>query len=455
MAVKVFDRLGNLRALIEPSDNDFQNKSINGVDIANINTNSPLPIDFRIGDYCYIYGSRYTLNTRERTVQNFKRNIEYSLPFEGEGYKLGRVQFLFLDNFNRFTISDFFLNGKAIDFIRLIVENMNRDYPEDNWKIGNIIDSDIKNIKFYGNNCLDVLNQLTTVENFDTEFFIDGNTISLFRRQSNSGVTLSFGSGIANVVREPQDNTNPVTRLYAYGSNKNLGSNYRLGEPRLRLSGQRYVERFTDELQDVFEQTMIFEDIFPHRIGIISSVTSPLIFSDSLIDFNVNSVLIPGFTAKLTFKTGLLSGYEFEITNFNNTSKTFTIAVNDKEQTVVVPSELLYPQVGDTYVLTDILMPEQYISAAESELKNRAIQWLSDNGSPKEKYTVVCDPIWFKKNFSAFKLGESISLKVTDLNINTQIRIITINRNIRIPYLYGIELAELANSNILVNLITG
>lgn len=452
--IEVYDRLGNLRAEIEAGSSDIQNKSINGVDIANINTNSPFPIDFRIGDYCYIYGSKYTLNIRERTVQNYKRNIEYSLPFEGEGYKLGRVQFLFLDSFNRFTVSEFFLNGKAIDFVRLIVSNMKRDYPQDNWQIGSVIDSEIKNISFSGNNCLDVINQLTTVENFNTEFFIDGNTISLFRRQSNSGVALSFGSGISNIVREQQDNANPVTRLYAYGSNKNLGSNYRLGEPRLRMNGQRYVERFTDELQDIFEQTIIFEDIFPHRTGTASSITSPLIFTDSSIDFNVNSVLIPGVTAKLTFNTGLLSGYEFEITNFNNTTKTFTIAVNNQEQTVVVPSEFLYPQVGDTYVLTDIIMPEQYIVAAESELKNRAIQWLADNGSPKEKYTIVCDPLWFKKNFSVFKLGESISLQVPDLEINTQIRIITINRNIRIPYLYGIELAELANTNILVNLIT-
>lgn len=457
--IKVYDKSGTLRTIIEPGENDIQNTSINGVDVAPVQWGSPVPVQFKIGDYADILGSRYTLNQRVSATKQFNRDFQYSFPFEGEAYKLARAENLFLDSFNRFTLSYFFLNAKPLDHLKLIVANMNRVFPGENWIIGNCIDDVIKNIQYDGLNCLEAINIMASKDQgWDTEFFVEGNKISLYRRQSYSGITMKFGPNEAlhSITKEPQGNENPVTRLYAYGSTRNLGSNYRLGEPRLRLNEKRYVELFTTEVDEIYEDTQIFENVYPHRTGVLSSVTSPLVFSDTSIDFNLNdpAVLIPGTSAKLTFNSGLLSGYTFEIVSYNNTTKTFTIAVNTEEQTVTVPSSDLYPQAGDTYVLTDIIMPESYVINAEAELKQVALKWITDNGTPKIKYTVVCNPFWFRKNVYLLKLGETVNLQVTDMEINLQIRVITINRNIRNPYIYAIELADVANNNILVNLIS-
>lgn len=455
--IKVYSKSGVLRTIIQAGQDDIQNKAINGVDIAPLGWSSPTPVSFRIGDYADILGSRYTLNQRVSATKQFNRDFSYSFPFEGEAYKLARPEYLFLDSFNRYTKSYFFLNAAPIDHLRLLVSNMNRLFPSDGWSIGNCIDGPIKNIQYQGVNCLEAINIMASKDQgWDTEFFVEGKRVSLYRRQSYSGITLSFGpdQGIHSITKEPQGNENPITRLYAYGSTRNIGSNYRLGEERLRLNGARYIELLTSEVDDIYEDTQIFEDVYPHRTGTITSVTSPLIFSDSSMDFNLNSILIPDTTAKITFNSGLLSGYEFEITNYNNSTKTFTIAVNTSEQTVTVPSEFLYPQVGDTYVLTDIIMPESYVIAAEAELKQVATKWITDNGMPKIKYTVACNPFWFRKNVSSLRLGETVNLNVPDMEINLQIRVITINRNIRNPYIYAVELADIANNNILVNLIT-
>ena len=455
--VRVYSKDGALRTVIEAGDGDIQNKSIIGVDVTPIEWSSPVPVSFEIGDYADILGSRYTLNQRVSRNKVFNRDFRYNFPFEGEAYKLARAEYLFLDSFNRYTKSYFFLNASPIDHLRLLVSNMNRLFPLDGWVIGNCLDGPIKNIQYDGINCLEAINIMTSKDQgWDTEFFVEGKKISLFRRQSSSGITMRFGprEAIHSITDEPQGNENPITRLYAYGSNKNLGSNYRLGEERLRLDGNRYVDLFTSEVSDIYEDTQIFEDIYPQRTGTITSITSPLIFTDSSMNFNVNSQLIPDTTAKVVFKSGLLSGYTFEITNYNNGTKTFTIAVNTDEQTVTVPSEFLYPQVGDQYTLVDIIMPESYVVEAEAQLRQVALKWLADNGTPKKKYTVVCNPFWFRLNAASLKLGEVVTIDVPDLEINLQIRVITINRNIRNPYIYAIELADVANNNILVNLIT-
>lgn len=456
--IKVLKRDGTVRTYIEEAATDVQAKALNGVDTTSISWSSPVPVSFEIGDYIEIFGEIYTIHVPSNDTGVFKRNYSYQLNFEGQAYKLGRVSYLFLDQFNRFTKPVFFLNATPLSFLQLAVYNMQRAFPEENWQIGNCIDGPVKNIDFSSENCLEAISKVA--ENFDTEFIVEsGNRLSLYRRQANTGLVFTFGPNEAlhSITKQSQENSSPINRLYAYGSTKNLGSNYRLGEDRLRMDGQRYVQDNTAiEKEGLFEGTIVFDDIYPHRTGTISSVTSPFIFTDIGMDFDLNDpdILMPGVSAKVVFLSGLLSGYTFEVDDYNNSTKTFTILKNTDEQTVDVPSEGLSPQVGDKYTIVDIIMPEIYIVNAETELKNRALQWLSDNGNPKLKYTIVCNPFWIKRNSPTIRLGDIISISVPEMGINLQSRIIAINRNISKPYIYGLELADTADKNIIVKLIT-
>lgn len=453
--IRVFRSDGSTRILIQAAEGNIQQKSINGVDICTINYRSPIRVGFGIGDYAVILNERYTLNTPTRENKRTKRDYEYTLNFEGQGYKLGRADYLFLDSQNRFTLSYFFLNVRPLEFLQLIVYNMQRMFPNEDWKIGKCIDAEPKNISFDGVNCLEAIN--TLAEQYETEFIVEeGNKVSLYKREAYNGLVLRFGAGegLHDIVSEGQNQSSPITRLYAYGSNKNIGSNYRLGEPRLRMDGNRYVERFTNQMTEVYEKSIIFEDIYPHREGTISLSETPFTFVDSSMDFDLNDYLIAGVSPKIVFSSGLLNGYTFEVSNYDPVLKKFTILKNNDEQTIDIPSFDYYPVIGDTYTIVDVMMPDSYIIAAENQLKERAIQWLIDNGYPKIKYTVICNPFWIQKLSVVIKLGDVMTIDVPEMGIDIQIRVISISRDINKPYIYAVELADVANKNILVKLIT-
>lgn len=443
-----------IRAVVDPDDNSQQERQIMSQDTVTINITVPVPIDFQIGDYATIFNAKYNINTLPEVRKVAKRDYEYRIILEGNVQDLGKTQYLFLDANNDFTEGKFFLNGTAQDFLKLIVFNLKRVYPSSDWKIGFVVDSGYKNLEFNGNNCLEVLSKLAT--EFETEWLIEGEKINLYKKQTVSGLVLKYGQneGLYSITRLNQDNSNIITRVYAFGSNRNIGSNYRNGAQRLRMADSLYLDKFTEKY-GVIEATQVFEDVYPRREGIVSSVTSPFIFGDADIDFDVNDYLLPGVTAKLTFNTGQLSGYTFTINTFNNSTKKFTINVNTEEQTIQVPSVDLLPAVGDKYVLTDILMPLEYVDAAEAELKNKAQEYLDQNSVPKLSYSIVCDPIWFKRNSATLNIGQTVGLQDESLGIDREIRVIGHSRNLRRPYLYSVELADNIKQTTIVKLING
>ena len=123
--------------------------------------------------------------------------------------------------------------------MNLIISNLNELYPGAGWALGTVDDSDYTSVDFDSQNCLQVLGTLATT--FLTEYLFDGRTINLTTRQPSSGVTLEYGKGKALWSLGLQ-NTNSagtpsiITRLYAYGSNRNIGSNYRDGALFLRMA---------------------------------------------------------------------------------------------------------------------------------------------------------------------------------------------------------------------------
>jgi hypothetical protein len=85
-------------------------------------------------------------------------------------------------------------------------------------------------------------------------------------------------------------------------------------DPVLPGNAQPYIQ-YNTQVYGVIEQTITFDDIYPHRTGVVTGVDAlnPFIFDDTLIDFDVNSYLLPGTSAKVVFNTGQLAGYSFEI----------------------------------------------------------------------------------------------------------------------------------------------
>jgi len=401
---------------------------------------APDVIDIKIGDYIVWEGIYYYVNALPNVKKNSSNSFDYDITFESQYYELLKTQFMDLDE-----NSDFYLVGNVETFIDLIVTNMNRTHA--GWAKGTCdqTNTDYKLLNFSKNNCMQVLQKLH--EEFEGEFYFNGKNINFTDRVgSDSGLTFRYHQGLRNIHRTTLSEKNIITRLYAFGSEKNLASDYRDHCRRLKFvlaGGESYLEKNIDKYGTI-EHTEIFNDIYPHREGTISAVDGGDItkFTDSGMDFNLNDYLLPGVTAKLHFNSGDLGGYEFEVYSYNNVTKEFTIIAFKDEQGYDMPNDTLKPAIGDKYVLLDIKMPQTYIDTAETNLKNKAQEYLDDNCSPRVTYLLVPDWRYFKANSIALNLGDFITIEDTDLNINSLIRIVELTRILVNAYKYTLKLSD-------------
>lgn len=430
-------------------------KEVMGEDVAELNFVYGKKIDFQIGDYTYIFGNKYQLNQKPSVHKIAKSTYEYNLVMEGIKYDLAKVQYHFPDVQNSLNIPEWTLNANAERFIDLIVENANR--VQSGWKKGIVEETEVKNINFSSNNLLQALSMLA--DEFGLEYWIDDDkTIHFAKHTVDRKRTFKYGlnKGLKSFKRENLNDSNIVTKLFAYGSSKNLPSGY-LGK---RLSLDEPLQKNTKRF-GVIEHTEIFEDIFPHRTGTVTAVTSsPFEFIDSGIDFNLKQTdskgnskyLIPGVSAKVTFNSGQLAGYTFEIAEagFDFAQKKVKIIKNKEEQNIDAPSELLRPAVGDMYVITDIIMPESYISKAKENLKEAAQKYLDENSVPQSQYLLESDPIYFNREMISLHLGEQIRIIDEDLHVDEKIRVVSIRQDLQNRHRVEFRVAKTISQNEIV-----
>lgn len=429
-----------VRANVKPDTSSQQQVALMGQDTFTVNFSSEVVIHFQLGDYCTFIGKVYKINQLPKRTRISTRNIQYSIVMEAEYYDLGKVDYFFLDSENRVKEPVFPLRGTLQDFAELIILNMERVFPGQGWELGSIEVTDYATIDFSAQNCLQILQTLAST--FATEYFVEGKTINIFQKQASNGLEFEYGEdkSLKTLTEANQDSMNVITRLYVYGSTKNIAPAYRNGSQRLRIGDVNYIEKNVDQY-GVIEQTIIFDgsnglpEIYPHRTGTVSAVDTfvdadtTLTFEDLAIDFDVNPYLIPGVVAQITFNTGLLSGQTFDISSFDNGTKKFTINKNTSNSSFIVPSELYLPVVGDTYVVTQIDQPQSYIDDAEQQLMAAGQSYMLIHSLPPLVYSGDCNPFWFKSNNPKFDITDRVQVLDLDMGINTSKRIISYTRN--------------------------
>jgi hypothetical protein len=422
---------------IRPADGE-QNKAIMGVDMVSMTFTHPYYMAFALSDYTTVFGQLYKLNRLPAITKKSEKEYEYSIQFEAVFYDLAKYSYLFLGADNALTEVDFSLMGNARVFAQLVCDNANR--VDGGWQLGEIEETETINLTFNAENCLGALNRIAT--EFKTEFWFEEKTINVSKKAIVTPLQVSYGQGNGLYeLRRTNINTDVYTRLYAYGSDKNLPTGYRNFSKRLRLPNQSFLESNIAQ-NGILEKSVIFEDIYPKRVGTVTVVNNFDTFTDSAIDFNVNDQLLPGISCKVSFLTGQLAGYELE-TSFNNSQKRFKLYKNQDEKALEVPSEFLCPAVGDKYVLIDIAMPENYVTAAENELQLKAQQDLEFNSSPRVQYDLTVDSIEFKRHNVQPKIFETIKVFDAAMQVDKTIRIVSIRRSIVDLYSYPeIKLSE-------------
>jgi hypothetical protein len=445
-----------------------QKIALMGDDSIEVEIISNYAIPFAIGQWISVYGRRYTINMPVKVKKLSSKNYSYNVSFGGGVFQLKKVQNLLTHGFG--LVGDFSLMGTIVDHMHNIITNIKRVYGN-NWWFTLPVAGIAKNITFSPCNVFEALNQVC--EEFEMEWSVSqvGTTLNNeFRLKVNAKVgtedrgTFSVGQGLGllNLERNPIKDKNYVTTLFAYGSNRNIPSNYRDYSPRLRPTGIGTSLSLDAQVfgYGIVEEVKIWEDIFPTRTGTLSGVgAGGTTFSDSSMDFDLLAenesgdtlYLIPDVEAKIHFQSGKLAGYEFIISGYTHSTFTFEIKTFTDERGLVLPNPdntEFQPDIGDTYKLVDIQMPESYITAAEAELYDAAMEYLTANSNPVYQLVVDVDEVFISLlpqpdgiNY-LFDIGDYMTIVDSALKLNATVRITGFTRDVFRPYRYKFTLSD-------------
>ncbi|MDR2286218.1 MAG: N-acetylmuramoyl-L-alanine amidase, partial [Prevotellaceae bacterium] len=488
-----------------------QKRMLMGEDTIQLTVKSDEIINFAIGDKIVVCGEEYAIRThatREIVSDNL---YSYELTFYGVMYELIKSQYRNTDANGNSSKSTFDLTYGLSDFVKVIIYNLNRDYSgiwqfdEDNCPV-----TEPKTMGFSKQNCLQVLQSVC--KEFEYEFRIVQDNGQRIIQVGNFGQVVNppagntffeygKGNGLYKLKEQKIDDRSVITRLWIEGGNKNLKADYREYSDRLQLPYPQRLNTLEHILSDgtvivagsqtigiaddakryfedadlrnrigSIEDTEYFEDIYPHRTGIVTALGGDIYsFVDSEMDFDLNENdgnntkwLIAGVSAKINFITGKLAGQQFELSAYIHSTKTFTIIKYADERGLSFPtdeSEAFRVGVGDKYVITDINLPAQYVANAEENLWYAGLDKFMDRKQPWAQYILTFDRLYFIESMPddsetlIFNVGDYVPIKDARFDIEKTIRIQQTSRNLMLEHDYTLTLSDTTAISILTQTV--
>jgi hypothetical protein len=480
--------------------------SLMGDDYISLKIVSSEWLSFAKGDKIVVGGNEYSIRattTREIVSEGY---YNYEPVFYGVMYDLMKTIYRNCDKYGKSDKSTFDLTYTIKEFVQVLIYNLERDYPGV-WKFDedNCPETEAMTIQFSGVNCLQALQTLCNSEQFNLEFQITQDKgirtihIGKFGKRINPPSGADFfewgkGNGLYNLKEQKIDDKAIITRLWVEGGTTNIRSDYRGYAERLQLPMQRmnqydhtladgtvvkanteiigisdeskrYIENA--ELRDKIgseEDVKTYDNIYPKRTGKVTAVVADDIcaFVDDTMDFDLNKkddkgtvYLVDGVSAKITFTSGRLAGQQFELNTkggYDDKTKTFKIIPFTDNRGLTIPSEetknSFFIEVGNTYKITDIYLPEQYEKRAEEDLWYAGSDDFKDASQVKAQYALTFDRLFFLQSLSSdtdtsvFEVGDYVPVKDTRFGIEKTMRIQKITRNLLLEHDYQITLAD-------------
>ena len=331
--------------------------------------------------------------------------------------------------------------------------------------------------KLYQNtDFISALNDLANI--FDCEWWVEGNIVNFGKcKLDGTEIELKQDENVEKMSGSESKN-DYATRIIAFGSNRNLPSDYRKNssaditqngvvQKRLMLpltgkhacpNGYLQDENLTDETSAV-ELVMVNEDIYPKttcRVSRIETYTKPYsdketgkektktyyrLYDDSGFNFNT-SMILKGQTLHLLFQSGKMNGMDFECA-YNDDRKYYEVIVNENYGREL-PDTSLHPEVEDEFILygwdATKIGDTGLIDAAEEELYQSAIEKLRELKVDPNTYTCTMMSDWYEERMrtetlGVWSLGQPVKLINTTLfSDGRSSRIIGFEIKLDVPY---------------------
>lgn len=424
--LKIYSKDGSLiiKEVIITDDCE-RHKSLQGENYVLVKYNSDIREIFEVGSYIMYENEKFSL------LDNYKPKFEdgtyvYELHFSGIEEKLAITSFFRHvvvpnedtddeDDSKIIREPEFNINAKLKTIGDIIIDSLKNDIPGIDWELSDLVSENTENkpLSFSAMKFTEALDYIAT--EFETEWWIEGgNILHLDKCEYGDYVELSRGLGGGIKSLNYQNETSIPQYIYAYGSERNIvhktNSENIPYYTRLQLPGDKpYV--VVPGINNGIEEIKFFEDIYPRRVGKISSVRVDdrgpyYFFKDDSINFNIDKE--KGVSLGVHFESGALNGRDFEV-NYDSFSKEFEI-INSQENDVQLPFGLLIPEVNNEYVLYGLVMPNEYIEQAQAELKTKADKYADKLSKSIPSMQCTSNPVYFTRKGINLNVGNKIRI---------------------------------------------
>lgn len=308
------------------------------------------------------------------------------------------------------------------------------------------IDSTVENkavaMTYDNMNLLDALFSMAGEDKWNCDCWITDNVIHFGRNEFGDAVKIELGVEASAMTRSESKGTY-ATRIYAFGSTRNIPENYRpieeqtvvngVVQRRLMLpAGTPYIDVYPDMSQEeAIEDIVVFDEVYPRLESTMSSVSTRTEtvtnedggqetvtyyrYRDTGLNFSKDYIL-PGQELTIIFQSGKMNGLEFGVIfdPDNNGNQLWEI-VRSEDYGRTLPDDTIYPENDDKYILSGFdpkFVSVQMIPDAEQELKEKAQKIADQRKKDDGTYYTALRSEWVNedklKRF--FEFGQKINL---------------------------------------------
>ena len=422
MELAIYNRQGTLKRKVSPDSSSRWTEEVGTEFVVTVNFTTWEFFVLSVGDYVEISGKRFSIKKEYRPKKTDTQKYTYNISFYGREHDMQDLLFCRLNQGEDDLESVFAYDGTPMEMLEKLVANMNRNTDGVTWRAGQAVTGDRKTINFNGLFCWDAAGEIAGA--WETEWWLDGEYLNIGKCEHGERVTLGYMKGLKTGLTQ-NENSNSIkwfTRLIPVGSTKNIDPS-KYGYTHLQLpSRDKYIDLNTQLGLKEHREEAAFEDIFPHRLGTVSSVRSEeqtntdgeeytvYYIKDKDLPFNPDEYMIGGEVIHITFESGDLSGREFEC-NWHNGTQEFEIINTYPDENTQIPGGNIIPNVGDTYILTNIRMPDEYYPIAEEQYKQAVDSFLTEYSKDISIYSGDTDYIHVDKNSVPLSLGQRVRLE--------------------------------------------
>ena len=368
-------------------------------------------INIRLGDYINTeWGTFYVTKPQKGSYNKSTGGYDYDIQFDAPHYRWNNKLYKFEPATRRneasWSLTDNLRNHMAVFLRNLSHHGWNYTVDSTSYEVDGVDKAVF--IQFENKYILDALTQIA--EAFNVEWWITDNIIHLGKAEHGTTVDFEVGVNVEEMTAEKTQGQY-ITRLYAFGSTRNLPPDYRKSDEQVLLNGvvqkrvmmpaeTPYVDvepNLSDD--EIVEGIVFFDDVFPRTEAAITSVTEiekPVNADDSTTEATTDDAeqgeeqematfyriktgayvfskdyILAGQTLQVQFTSGRLNGMVFDVAFnpdglsemmsthgehservevTNPDAQVFEIVRNDTYG-LFLPNDTLKPSVGDRFIL--------------------------------------------------------------------------------------------------------